>query len=183
MKKSYSNMIDEVHFIRGVKDSTGTEIVLASRNGNKFEFEHCFYDFKENLPHGTHYMEYGNCKEVYLSSKPYELKYCGKKQKVKILVRQYPFTKNLAIQLNKHTDADTAWPPFAVITKNFCEAVLPKDLAYVDTNNCPWAEQFITENGIGVSMQETLQSGYCTYPLYKFFLDNLNCEKPQGGGK
>lgn len=40
---------------------------------------------------------------------------------------------------------------------------------YVDTNNCPDIEKFLTENGIAKKIPNCeCQSGWCTYPLYEF---------------
>jgi len=62
--------------------------------------------------------------------------------------------------------------PYGIITKNLCDG-LPRDQAYADTNNMPDAERFIKENGLGEFTGATKDSGYCTYPLYKFNLDKL----------
>ena len=50
---------------------------------------------------------------------------------------------------------------------------LPKGFAFVDTNNFRDAATIIPNEGIGRFAGETAQSGYCTYPLYEFFLDRL----------
>ena len=51
---------------------------------------------------------------------------------------------------------------------NFDEK-LPEDYAYVDTNNMPNAEQFIEENKLGEFVGKYKMSGFCCYPLYKFY--------------
>lgn len=56
--------------------------------------------------------------------------------------------------------------PFSNITVNIDK--LPANQAAVDVNNCPWAEDFITENKLGVNTGKTLRSGFCTYPVYEF---------------
>ena len=56
--------------------------------------------------------------------------------------------------------------PFATLTVNLEK--LPKGYAYVDTNNCPWAESFISENNLGRFTGEYGFSGFCSYPLYNF---------------
>ena len=62
--------------------------------------------------------------------------------------------------------------PYGTITTNLCDG-LPQNQAYVDTNNMPDAERFIKDNGLGEFTGVTKDSGYCTYPLYKFNLDKL----------
>ena len=37
----------------------------------------------------------------------------------------------------------------------------------IDTNNCPFAEAFLLENGIGKKTGRTVRSGYCEYPIYE----------------
>lgn len=42
----------------------------------------------------------------------------------------------------------------------------------LDTNNCPWAVEFVESNDLGENTGRTVRSGYCTYPVVK-----LNVEK------
>ena len=69
---------------------------------------------------------------------------------------------NLAIQLM----CDEG--PFAMLTVNL-NTKLAADEAYVDINNCPWAEAFIEENNLGKDTGKVGFSGFCCYPLYKFY--------------
>ena len=45
--------------------------------------------------------------------------------------------------------------------------------SFVDTNNCPWAEDFIAEYELGEFANAYQQSGFCTYPLYKFDMEQV----------
>lgn len=68
---------------------------------------------------------------------------------------------------------------YAMITVNLPYALdgiaeLPEDCSFVDVNNAPWAEKFIQENDLGISLNMYIQSGYVVYPLYKFNLNKLN---------
>lgn len=74
---------------------------------------------------------------------------------------------NLAIILDSPTEG-----PFATLSVNLYDR-LPKNQAYVDTNNCPWAIDFIREYELGKFTGITGRSGYCTYPLYEFDLSKL----------
>lgn len=87
--------------------------------------------------------------------------------KVTVLIDHYFSNKNLAIEL---FDPDNG--PFARLTVNLRDG-LPENQAYVDTNNCPWAEEFIAENGIGKPLGVYERSGWCEYPLYEFDLDAI----------
>ena len=57
--------------------------------------------------------------------------------------------------------------PFARLTTNLCQK-LPENQAHLDTNNCPWAEEFVQENKLGKPVGKFGFSGYCVYPLYEF---------------
>lgn len=78
----------------------------------------------------------------------------------------YYGTENLAIQLFTEEE------PFATLTVNLGGFLEPNE-AYVDTNNCPWAEDFIKENQLGTFKGFYKNSGYCMYPLYEFDLSKL----------
>ena len=61
--------------------------------------------------------------------------------------------------------------PFAKLTVNLGR--MNYGYAYVDTNNCPWAEEFIAENGLGEPTGDICCSGFCVYPLYKFDMEKI----------
>lgn len=93
--------------------------------------------------------------------------------KVKVYKRKY-CTGNLAVCLESYTGE-----PIATLTTNLPDGVcLSKGIeyAYVDTNNNPTAEEFIKENNLGEFTGTFGQSGYCTYPLYKFDLKKLKAD-------
>lgn len=59
--------------------------------------------------------------------------------------------------------------PFATLTVNLPDEPETKaNQAYVDTNNCPWAMEFIAKNGLGRDTGAVGFSGYCQYPLVEF---------------
>ena len=68
--------------------------------------------------------------------------------------------------------ADEYSEPYGVLTKSFGEMIGLKDCAYVDTNNFPFANQLL-ESGIAEDTGFTKQSGFCTYPLWRFREDFL----------
>ncbi len=93
-----------------------------------------------------------------------EISSYGEIYNVKMEKNEYNNNGNLAIRL---IDTETG-EPFAIMTKNL-DVKLPKNRAYVDTNNCPWAEDFIRKYKLGFSLRQYRRSGYCSYPLYEFF--------------
>ena len=80
------------------------------------------------------------------------------------------------IGLNLYCEGENGLEPFATLTKSFGEFIGQKYCAYVDTNNCPFANQLL-EQGIAVDTGFTKQSGFCSYPLWRFdeeFLKGVN---------
>ena len=57
--------------------------------------------------------------------------------------------------------------PFATLTVSFGEFLGIKNAAFIDTNNCDFANQLL-EQGFGTQTQYVKQSGFCTYPLWVF---------------
>ena len=90
--------------------------------------------------------------------------------KVNIIAEKY-HNNTLAISLV--TDKGE---PYADLTVNLADSrIWANDTtAFVDTNNCPWAEQFIVNNGLGTPMGIISRSGFCTYPLYKFNVEKFS---------
>ncbi|MCH5191884.1 MAG: DUF4313 domain-containing protein [Oscillospiraceae bacterium] len=77
---------------------------------------------------------------------------------------------NLAVQL--YCEGEYGPEPFATLTVNLGEYISAKFCAYVNTNNCRFAEQLL-ELGIAKDTGLTKQSGFCTYPLWQFNEDFL----------
>lgn len=73
---------------------------------------------------------------------------------------------NLAIQLYSH-DQEGFREPYSSLTVNFGEFLGVRDCAYIDTNNNYFAKQLL-EMGFCQDTGFTKQSGWCTYPLWKF---------------
>ena len=94
---------------------------------------------------------------------------------VTLRVTHYTNNHSLAIQV---ITAAAPWKMVGVITVNIMmSGYIPKDMAYIDTNNCPWAEEFLKENGLAEDTGTTGISGFCEYPLYKIFLEKMYEEK------
>ncbi len=62
--------------------------------------------------------------------------------------------------------------PFATLTVSFGEFISIKNAAYIDTNNCPFADA-VLKAGLATDTGLTKQSGFCTYPLWLFDEDFL----------
>lgn len=63
----------------------------------------------------------------------------------------------------------------AVITVNLSEhSLIDKEYAYIDTNNYPSIEKdFLEKHRLAEPIGLYARSGYCIYPLYKFYLEKL----------
>ena len=78
---------------------------------------------------------------------------------------------SLCIQLNCEDG------PYATLTVNLGEFIGVKNCAYIDTNNCYFADQLlkllpVKDTGL------TRSSGFCTYPLWAFEPDFLRSIGP-----
>ena len=95
----------------------------------------------------------------------------GRTYPVTLRFTKYNQNQSLAVQL---IEAQAPWSPFATITVNLSDPTQDDTHAFLDTNNCPWVEEFLRDNGIAEPAYGGLkmQSGFCTYPLYKFDLDS-----------
>ena len=84
----------------------------------------------------------------------------------------------IAIALD-FTDPETGkLEQYAILTKSFGEFIGLKNSAYIDTNNCYFAQQLL-EQGMAKDTGFYKESGYCTYPLWQFeetFLQKIGRE-------
>lgn len=105
----------------------------------------------------------------------------GRTYPVTLQFSKYTCNDKLAVQL---IEASAPWSPFATLTVNLPDIPMEalqmwfgsnmpdlNTLAFVDTNNCPWAEEFLKDNNIAEDTRIMMPSGFCSYPLYKFNLD------------
>ena len=88
----------------------------------------------------------------------------------------------LAILLDE-VDPDTGevLEPYTVLTVSFGEFISVKDSAYIDTNNCYFADQLLSQ-GIAENTGLYKTSGFCRYPLWVFkeeFLQEIGGEAYQ----
>ena len=74
--------------------------------------------------------------------------------------------------LAESTEGFEAGELFAMLTVSFGEFISIKNAAYIDTNNCPFADQLL-KYGIAKKTGFTKNSGYCSYPLWIFNEDFL----------
>lgn len=100
----------------------------------------------------------------------YTINVYGHTYKVNVLSTRYTFYNSLAVVMETVNEE-----PFATITVNLPDSKgLKENLAFIDTNNCPWAVDFLTENKIAIDTGVRASSGYCTYPLFEFDMSKLS---------
>ena len=61
--------------------------------------------------------------------------------------------------------------PFADMTVNVVD--LPENEAAIDTNNLPGLTDWIEENNLGMFTGRYVNSGFCSYPIYKLNIENI----------
>ncbi|MBQ8248080.1 MAG: DUF4313 domain-containing protein [Lachnospiraceae bacterium] len=78
----------------------------------------------------------------------------------------------LAIVLDEVNPINGERDQYDVLTVSFGEFIGMKNCAYIDTNNCSFADQLL-KYGIAEDTGFTMSSGFCVYPLWKFDEDFL----------
>ena len=61
-----------------------------------------------------------------------------------------------------------------VITTNLCSPLQSDTLAFLDTNNHPKIEKWVKDHKLGLPMGYYERSGFCEYPLYTIFKNQLS---------
>ena len=85
----------------------------------------------------------------------------------------------LAIVLDEVDQNENVTAQYAVLTVSFGDFLTLKYCAFIDTNNCPFAPQRLSDE-IAQDTGHSKISGYCEYPLWVFKEDFL---KEIGGDK
>lgn len=61
---------------------------------------------------------------------------------------------------------------YATVTVNLPESTFfERNIQFVDENNMPGIGKWLEDNGIATNTGYAAQSGFCTYPLYEFNID------------
>lgn len=94
-------------------------------------------------------------------------------------VSSYMYGGGLYMSVQERCDGDIE--PYADLTVNLPGFPCEKYCAFVDTNNFSQAESLIRKYKLGKPTGRLGQSGYCTYPEYKFDMNEVRkyCINPQ----
>lgn len=88
-----------------------------------------------------------------------------------LTIQQYQSNGSLAVQALTVEDGNVV-NFFEILTVNLDGytgmGVQDDKRAFVDTNNCDWAERFLKKNKLAKGTGIKAQSGFCTYPLYEW---------------
>lgn len=101
----------------------------------------------------------------------------GEQKEVKFEISRY--LSNNCIYIGLLTKEEDGFEPYGNVTVNM-RGKVPDYCGYVDTNSMPELEEFLVHYGIGTFTGLTQQSGFCTYPLYRFDADTLRNLCPKG---
>ena len=95
----------------------------------------------------------------------------GEDDEYKVKVVKTTYTNNGSVALILF-DSETK-EEFDIITVNLEDSLADEKSAYLDTNNCRWAEDFLIKNKLGKFAQSYGYSGFCVYPLYEIAVDKI----------
>ena len=92
--------------------------------------------------------------------------------KLKLVALSYQTTDTLAVEAIEENGE-----PFDTLTVNLGQPLMP-GFAFIDTNNCPWAEKALRDAKIAkpAANGAKCSSGFCTYPLYEFDMSKFSEE-------
>lgn len=102
-------------------------------------------------------------------TKTYKLEFYGDTYKVWLGSSQYTSNGKLAVIMFDDVEE------FTDVSVNIHDTyhIPSSDMAFIDTNNNPWLEEFLQKNRIAEPMGVHGFSGFCAYPLYRFDLSKL----------
>lgn len=100
--------------------------------------------------------------ELVLTTKYSKYSHC------KVSINRYAIGNSPCIDIYNKEDG-----PIARLTVCLGDPTLEEDYSYLDTNNCPWALDFIKTFNFGTDTGLKGASGYCTYPLIKWNMEEL----------
>jgi len=90
-----------------------------------------------------------------------------------LVADSYADNGSLAVTVMEVNDDGTE-DYFDTVTVNIPWGDAGGNRAYVDTNNCSWAEKMLSQHRFAKDTGERQRSGYCVYPLYEFDLSKFD---------
>lgn len=100
------------------------------------------------------------------------------REKIRLEVGSYVYGNRLYIgMLSKDSGG---WESFADLTVNLTHAPAKANEAYIDHNSSEAKIQFIQKHKLGKVLDETAQSGFCTFKKVAFDMERLKELDPKG---
>lgn len=94
--------------------------------------------------------------------------------KVEFLVDKYANNGRLALMLFSYDEEEECMEDFCDVTVNLPEYSLSdENCAFLDTNNAPYILNFLLDNKLGELTGRQPQSGFCTYPEFRFDMEKI----------
>lgn len=62
---------------------------------------------------------------------------------------------------------------YEVLTVNLCHPLQSDSMAFLDENNLPGIGEWVENNNLGISMGVNVPSGFCRYPLFTLFSEQM----------
>lgn len=90
---------------------------------------------------------------------------------VDFILASYVNNDNTAVLIRSKAEDGNYMEPWGDMTVNIVD--LPAGMACLDTNNSPYIEQFVIENGLGEPAGFSIPSGFCKFPVYKLDIEKI----------
>lgn len=74
---------------------------------------------------------------------------------------------------NYEAEADRLYQEVYKMHNQVADFIVNLTSGQIDTNNCPWAMEFIKQHGFGQATGRMVRSGYCTYPVVKLDIEKI----------
>ncbi len=88
---------------------------------------------------------------------------------VKLTVQKYQADGSVALDAWNEEEG-----PIARLTVCLDSKDLGENESFIDTNNCPWAIEFLEKNGLGKLTGRQKRSGFCIYPAMKLDVKKIS---------
>lgn len=89
------------------------------------------------------------------------------------VIEESKYANNGRFYLGLWCKEEEYYEPWTDITVNLFGPITDENCAFVDVNNCPDITAFLEENGLAVPTGKSRQSGWVSYPEYRFNMEEV----------
>lgn len=88
----------------------------------------------------------------------------------------------ISIYARRKDDPQDFFQPYCSVTVNLPNRELANkdEFGFVDVNNAPWLEGFLTSKGFGMPTSRFATSGFCNYPEFFFNVKKMKYYRLEG---